>query len=214
MTAEVDFKVKKSGTEIGRMRRRLPSPIARLPPGGPTLDLRVFLQLKMRQEPCHHQYPGNQQFGQPNPGTGQPQPYGAPYPQGNPGTGQPQPYGAPYPQGNPGYPSAQQGYTANVVTVQPYPQTTAVVTGPRPTNWMVPSILACIFCCWPIGICAIIAANNANDAAARGDTITANSKAKMARNLTIAAIVFGIIIIAATTAYRVTSLNSTYKDRY
>ena len=40
---------------------------------------------------------------------------------------------------------------------------------PRPTNYLIPAIYACLCCFWPTGICAIIAASNANSAADSGD---------------------------------------------
>ncbi|CAC5385723.1 unnamed protein product [Mytilus coruscus] len=53
-----------------------------------------------------------------------------------------------------------------VVVAQPVPSTMIVTTAePRPFNWLIPAILACLCCFWPTGICAIVAACNSNKAA-------------------------------------------------
>jgi len=51
----------------------------------------------------------------------------------------------------------------------------------RPNNYLVLSILATIFCCWPLGIPAIIQASKVNTKYAEGDyegAINASSLAK------------------------------------
>jgi hypothetical protein len=99
---------------------------------------------------------------------GQPQPYGQPQ-----GYGQPQaqyPYGQP--QGQYGYPQ-QPGYYGQ------QPQRYAEGTVP---NYLIQSILATIFCCWPMGIVAIIYAAQVNSKLAIGDyqgAVDSSSKAKM-----------------------------------
>jgi len=35
-----------------------------------------------------------------------------------------------------------------------------MVVNKPPYNYMLPAILSCIFCCWPLGLRAIIAASN------------------------------------------------------
>ncbi|VDI75571.1 Hypothetical predicted protein [Mytilus galloprovincialis] len=82
-----------------------------------------------------------------------------------------------------------------------------VVEGKRPTNWCIPAVFAC-FCFWPIGICALISANDANKAADAGDYVFADSKARTARNCVIAAFVFGIICVIITIIARAAQLES------
>lgn len=90
-----------------------------------------------------------------------------------------------YPQGY----GTQQSSTI-VVTNQP---NRILVAHQRPTNWLIPAIFGCL-CFWPIGICAIVAANNANRAADIGDYIEAENQAGKARNFVISSFVTGIVI--------------------
>ena len=79
---------------------------------------------------------------------------------------------------------------------------------PRPTNYLTPAILACLCCFWPTGICAIIAASNANSAADRGDMAHAEAKTITARNLLILTVVLGVIFLVFTIVVRVASAKS------
>lgn len=152
--------------------------------------------------------PQPQGYGQPG-YPPQPQGYAQPgYPHQPQGYGQPvtkppgqQGYGQPaYPQGY----GMQQQQSAVIVTNQPIG-----IAGPRPTNWIIPAIFACL-CFWPIGICAIIAANNSNRAADTGDFAYAETKARSARNLVIASFVAGIISYVIIVVVRVVAYSSYY----
>lgn len=132
--------------------------------------------------------PGQEGYGQP-----------AGYPQGY-GVQQPGAYG--YPQGY----GMQQQSSSVVVTNQP---NTVVIARPRPTNWLIPAIFACL-CFWPIGICAIVAANNANRAADSGDYIESENQARKARNFVIASFVAGIVIYVLIIVLRVVLYSSYY----
>lgn len=53
--------------------------------------------------------------------------------------------------------------------------------GEKPFNWLVPAILSTIFCCWPVGILAIVYAAIANSKSAAGDVAGADSARKVAK---------------------------------
>ncbi|XP_060577873.1 calcium-binding protein P-like [Ruditapes philippinarum] len=132
--------------------------------------------------------PGQPPYGQPGqPPYGQPgqPPYGQP---GQPPYGQPgqPPYGQP-PYGQPGQPYATQ----QIVVSQPG-QAGVIVTQPRPPDYMIPSVLACLCCFCPTGLCAIYYANRANTLAADGDMIEAQRMSNSARNLMITSVVIGV----------------------
>lgn len=54
-------------------------------------------------------------------------------------------------------------------------------TGEKPFNWLIPAILSTVFCCWPVGILAIVFAVQANSKEASGDTTGAASARKVAK---------------------------------
>ncbi|XP_070539142.1 proline-rich transmembrane protein 1-like [Ptychodera flava] len=64
-----------------------------------------------------------------------------------------------------------------------------------PPDFLIPSILACIFCCWPLGLVAIVKALDVRNAVVVGDRPRAENASRMAKNFTVAAVVCGIIII-------------------
>ncbi|KAH3831224.1 proline-rich transmembrane protein 1-like isoform X2 [Dreissena polymorpha] len=126
----------------------------------------------------------NKGYPQP-PQAGYPGPPPPVYPQPPPGYGQQ--YGYPPPQQNF---SAMSSNQTVVVTNQPTGGTFAVVA--RPPDYMVPSVLACLFCFWPTGLFAIYFALQANTAVARGDMGNASRYSALARNLMISSIVVGV----------------------
>lgn len=65
-----------------------------------------------------------------------------------------------------------------VTTMVSQPGAMEIKRTPVPQNWMGPAVLACLCCFWPTGICAIIAASNANEAAANGDVVEAEKHSK------------------------------------
>ncbi|WAQ99385.1 PRT1B-like protein [Mya arenaria] len=179
--------------------------------------------------------PGQPPYGQPGlPPYGQPgqPPYGKPGqpPYGQPGQppyGQPcQPqYGPPAGQpayGNPGYGQPQQGYPPpaygqpqyggqQVIVTQPGGAPGAVYVQPRPTNYMIPSILACLFCFCPTGLCAIYYAHKANQSADDGDLPHSNQLARSARNLIIASVVVFMCWLALVVVLRFLGYFSYYR---
>ncbi|XP_076080996.1 uncharacterized protein LOC143051886 [Mytilus galloprovincialis] len=104
----------------------------------------------------------------------------------------------------------QQQQSTVIVTNQPQQM---VVHGVRPTNWLIPAIFACL-CFWPIGICALIAANDANRAANDGDYAFEETKARNARNFVIAAFVTGIIVYVIVIVVSVVVFSSYYSSGY
>jgi hypothetical protein len=62
----------------------------------------------------------------------------------------------------------------------------------RVDPWLWQSIVATILCCLPAGIAGIVFAAQAQSAMGVGDMATAQNKARMAKNWTIAAIVLGL----------------------
>ncbi|MCD4783807.1 MAG: CD225/dispanin family protein [Candidatus Eremiobacteraeota bacterium] len=71
---------------------------------------------------------------------------------------------------------------------------------PKINNYLVPSILATIFCCWPMGIAAIVFAAQANSKMGQGDyegAVQSAEKAKTWTWITVGAgALIGVIYIA------------------
>ncbi|CAL1538279.1 unnamed protein product [Lymnaea stagnalis] len=98
------------------------------------------------------------------------------------------------------YPQQQFQYTnTNNVVVTQQPGSFPVVAGPPPADHMCAAIFVTICCFWPTGILAIMKANEARNALARGDIPTATAHARSARSMVIISVVIGIIalVIAA-----------------
>ncbi|KAH3831202.1 proline-rich transmembrane protein 2-like isoform X2 [Dreissena polymorpha] len=112
----------------------------------------------------------------------------------------------------------QQGYggAQGHVVVLAQPQPSSVPVGQRPTDFMVPSIIACLCCFWPTGAAAIYFAMQSKNALNSGDITNAKRYSVTARNLMISSIVIGVIWIAAVIAVyaynlsRVTTRHCTY----
>ena len=95
-----------------------------------------------------------------------------------PPAGAPAPYGQPQGQGVYGQPAAQHPYGQ-----QPgyYPQQPRYAGAPVP-NYLVPAILATIFCCMPMGIVSIVYAAQVNSKLMAGDyagAVDSSNKAKL-----------------------------------
>jgi len=102
----------------------------------------------------------------------------------------PQPYGqpAPPPSGYGGYPQPANSSTV-VVTTNMQPTMMA-----PPPDHMVFAILVTLFCCWPIGIFAIIKASSVKDAIGRNDMSGAQHLSQETRKLCNMALGFGLCI--------------------
>ncbi|XP_045205342.2 proline-rich transmembrane protein 1-like isoform X2 [Mercenaria mercenaria] len=81
-----------------------------------------------------------------------------------------------------------------VVSDQPQHDRTLIIQT-RPPNYMIPSILACLCCFWPTGLCAIYYANEANNMALAGDYVGAIRMANISRNMMVFSVVVGIFWI-------------------
>jgi len=68
-------------------------------------------------------------------------------------------------------------------------------TGAPIRDWLIPSILAIIFCAWPLGIPALIFAIKANSSKKRGNLAAAAQQAKTARLFVILSVVLGIVVL-------------------
>lgn len=67
--------------------------------------------------------------------------------------------------------------------------------GKKPFNWLIPAILSTVFCCWPIGIVAIVFAVKANSKQEAGDTVGASKSRGFAQGFTIATLCLGLLIV-------------------
>ncbi len=65
----------------------------------------------------------------------------------------------------------------------------------RVDTWLWQSIVATLLCCLPIGIAAIIFSAQAQSAINVGDHAKAQEKARLAKTLTIVAVVFGLLFV-------------------
>ena len=65
----------------------------------------------------------------------------------------------------------------------------------RPNNYLVHSILATLFCCWPLGVVAIIQASKVNTLYAEGDFEGAQKASKSAKTWTIWSAAIAVIFI-------------------
>ena len=67
--------------------------------------------------------------------------------------------------------------------------------GPPPNNYLVPAILATIFCCLPFGIAAIVFAAQVNGKWQAGDVVGAQQSAQRARTFTFVSVGLGLVVI-------------------
>ena len=65
---------------------------------------------------------------------------------------------------------------------------------PKPSNYLVISIITTILCCWPIGIPAIINASKVNKLWDSGDYAGAQEASKRAKTFTIISAVLGLVV--------------------
>mmetsp|Transcript_22125 Transcript_22125/g.31303 ORF Transcript_22125/g.31303 Transcript_22125/m.31303 type:complete len:186 (+) Transcript_22125:39-596(+) len=156
------------------------------------------------QQPGDYQQQGYQQQGYQQQGYQQP-PQGYQQPQGY----------QPYPQAPMGQPVVQQQAAPNII-ISNNQQVGGVASGEFVPDYCFLSWFACLCCCWPIGICAIIQSQAVQQRLAAGDVAGARSASGAARSLGIAAMGFGlvaiiiVIILFATGAF----IASTYYPYY
>ena len=106
------------------------------------------------------------------------------------------PPGYAYPPQQGGYP--QQNHYQPVVVAQPVPVNQQTMGG-TPPNHSTLAWLTCLFCCWPLGLIAIIKSRDVDSAADRGDIEGAKLASKSARKFGYCSLGFGIgsYVIAA-----------------
>lgn len=68
---------------------------------------------------------------------------------------------------------------------------------PKPKNYLVESILALIFCCWPLGIVAVINASKVNSAYDQGNYAEALQKSEEAKKWMRYTVIAGIVVLVA-----------------
>ncbi|MGN6635206.1 MAG: CD225/dispanin family protein [Oryzihumus sp.] len=74
--------------------------------------------------------------------------------------------------------------------------------GAPPKNYLVQSILACILCCVPLGIVAIVFASQVNSKWQAGDYAGSQQASQRAKTWTIVTVVVGIIAIAIAVPFQ------------
>ncbi|XP_078313163.1 uncharacterized protein LOC111129272 [Crassostrea virginica] len=126
-------------------------------------------------------------------------------------------YGVPYPPQTQQYPSQTQDYpqqiqqsSNNVTVVTTGGYQPAIVTTPVERDWTVPAVLATLFCCFPIGICAIITAVNARNQYLSGDTEGGRRSSILAKRLTLSSVILGVVLIGTIIGLYVWVLSSFY----
>ncbi|XP_068742603.1 proline-rich transmembrane protein 1-like [Montipora capricornis] len=179
-----------------------------LPPYAP----RPYSSPEFQNAPAQYPPPG-QDFGIKNPSgpvTQEPPVQGANLPQFSYPTQPPHQY-PPHPgyqapvSAQPGYQYASAPITTqhNIVTVVQQGGPDVIVTPQvAPPAYSALSWFACLFCFWPIGICAILKSNQTRDAILRGDLATAKLLSIETRIIAKIAIVFGVIMIVVSMILR------------
>ncbi|XP_070537649.1 proline-rich transmembrane protein 1-like [Ptychodera flava] len=64
-----------------------------------------------------------------------------------------------------------------------------------PNDYLVWSILACIFCFWPLGVAAIIKSLDVRRSVSMGDRERAERSSKYAKYLIVASVILGVILL-------------------
>ncbi|XP_052064505.1 trafficking regulator of GLUT4 1-like [Mytilus californianus] len=75
----------------------------------------------------------------------------------------------------------------------------------EPGDYMCSAIMACLCCCWPLGLIAMHFANSANDARAQGHFEEAREKNCVAIIMIISSVISGILIVGAVVVIRLSS---------
>lgn len=124
-----------------------------------------------------------------------------------------QPYGYDQPPNSgqpvPQQPALQYGTPAVTAVVVSQPGNVPIIPAqPYPQSYMAVSVVGCLCCIWPIGICVMIASWNVQSAIARGDITSAQSSSKTAKIINI--INFGMGCLLILTAIIVTSSLRSY----
>lgn len=76
----------------------------------------------------------------------------------------------------------------------PAPPTPNAPSGAPVRDWLIPSILAIIFCAWPLAIPGLVYAIKANSSKKQGNMAAAEVQSKRARLWVILSVVLGIVV--------------------
>ncbi|XP_078335397.1 uncharacterized protein LOC144626197 [Crassostrea virginica] len=88
------------------------------------------------------------------------------------------------------------GYPMNNAVIVPNTLQVQIEDGvQRGLYWLISAILSTLFCCFPLGICAIIMATQAIKKYAVGDISGGHQSFSRAKTLVINSLIFGIILI-------------------
>ncbi|BFZ04068.1 hypothetical protein BsWGS_07107 [Bradybaena similaris] len=108
----------------------------------------------------------------------------------------------------PYYQSPPVNYGAtNVVVGQPMPSTFITVTV---DDHMSLAVFACLCCFWPVGLIAILKANESREALARGDVQAATLKSREARKFALVSIGAGVIMLITVIVIAVVLITSSF----
>ena len=106
------------------------------------------------------------------------------------------------------------GTGTSQVIIQPVVMGNQPLANP-PKDYLIMNIFACLCCCCLIGIFGIIKSSSTRDAIKRGDEAEAMRHSKTARQLLLAAVICGIIIITVNVILRFTVFaTSSYSSRF
>lgn len=123
----------------------------------------------------------------------------------NIGTPQINPYHTGYDQLNYGQAPGVED-AANPMIQQPISstmnRTNLVVVNEHPTDLTIPAVLACLCCCWPVGLCAICFACKAKDSFDTGNIEEGNRNQHRALLFIVSSVILGIIAISVLVGVR------------
>ncbi|XP_062600109.1 trafficking regulator of GLUT4 1-like isoform X3 [Saccostrea cucullata] len=111
----------------------------------------------------------------------------------------------------PGYSYPMSRSAANIVVNSA--STPRVVAAQRESDWLVPAVFACLFCCWPVGVCAINAAVNARSRYDEGDYENGRDYSRSAKQLTLISLVLGVLCLTAVIIFQVFRVKELMNER-
>ena len=101
-------------------------------------------------------------------------------------------------------PYGQQPYGQQPFGQQPFGQP----PGSPPSNYLVPAILATIFCCLPLGIASIVFAAQVNSKYSAGDVAGAQEASRKAKQFAIWSVLAGVIVLVLYVVFAVLAVAS------
>ncbi|XP_021347056.1 tumor suppressor candidate 5 homolog isoform X1 [Mizuhopecten yessoensis] len=122
-------------------------------------------------------------------------PYREPMPHTGGVSGNLPPYREPMPHTGTHYGQAYPQHTTSSTVVVQQPQTTNMVMRTRPNDYMVWSVIGCLFCLWPVGLCAIAASQDSRSKADNGNIEGAKASSRWALQLNALNAFLGAVLI-------------------